>query len=548
MAATDSIRVPPDSTGKKILTVERTFIDYDAANTSQPLTAASTLTGNTSGATALITGFTSGGFAANEGRIFLDDVVGTFADNEPLKVAGIDVATAKFDDLVSNAPESMHIQAVVLTDPDFPSHKQAVDRFGASAMTFTDGSPILSPFGDLMTGSRYIIKDYRFAYNSRDELFGDVELSSATVGYDTNRGVVLLTNPTTTGAQAQRTSHFYHPYLPGIGTELLMTIQMGDAGKANVTRQWGLFDDNNGVFFEIVGTTLNAVIRSDATGSVVEDRVAQSAWSKDKLDGTDDISFTIDITKGNIYQIDYQWLGAGVVVFSVYDSAGQRIKGHVFEHANKELLPYMRTGTLPIRVNQENTGTAGSSSEMRFCCASVSHTSTPNLDGRQFIQLGTTQIANTTNNERSLLGIRPKLLHNSIENHALIHHRSIVVSSDPNATADTVIRVRTLSVDESNVTSVAFANVHTTESIAQIDTSGTTYGADTASFSGKEITILPAGGSITFSHGHEDGFLHTGETHNYANGSQQETYITAEVIGGGTANVTAVMNWEELIY
>ena len=67
-------------------------------------------------------------------------------------------------------------------------------------------------------------------------------------------------------------------------------------------------------------------------------------------------------------------------------------------------------------------------------------------------------------------------------------------------------------------------------------------------FSGVEIKILPAGGTITYGHDHVDGTINTGELYNYANGAQQELYVTAEVIGAGQANVTAVMNWEELVY
>jgi hypothetical protein len=63
-----------------------------------------------------------------------------------------------------------------------------------------------------------------------------------------------------------------------------------------------------------------------AAGSYVETRagvastdtwIPQSSWNGDKCDGTGDSGFILDKQKGNVYQIDIQYLGYGPIVFKV---------------------------------------------------------------------------------------------------------------------------------------------------------------------------------------------------------------------------------------
>ena len=53
-------------------------------------------------------------------------------------------------------------------------------------------------------------------------------------------------------------------------------------------------------------------------GSTTADTfIAQSAWNGDPCDGTGPSGFTLDKTKGNVFQIGMAWLGFGPVVFSI---------------------------------------------------------------------------------------------------------------------------------------------------------------------------------------------------------------------------------------
>jgi hypothetical protein len=150
-----------------------------------------------------------------------------------------------------------------------------------------------------------------------------------------------------------------------------MTIVLSDSGKAGNLRQWGYMDDSDGLFFELNGQTLNVVVRNSTSGTVQETRIPQSQWSSNRVNGeggTFNINNAIlDVTKDNIYWIDFQWLGAGRVRFGVYIN-GLKIVCHEVQNTNKSPRPYMRSGSLPIRYRCENTGvTSGVSSITAFC-------------------------------------------------------------------------------------------------------------------------------------------------------------------------------------
>jgi hypothetical protein len=143
------------------------------------------------------------------------------------------------------------------------------------------------------------------------------------------------------------------------------------AGQANTNKRVGLFDDNNGLYFELAGTTLNVVRRSFVTGVAVNTAVAQSSWNLDKLDGTGASGKTLDLTDIQIFIIDLQWLGAGRVRFG-FDIDGQVIYCHELRNANNLTSVYMSTPYLPVRWEIVNTGVAAATASVEMVCAQVS--------------------------------------------------------------------------------------------------------------------------------------------------------------------------------
>lgn len=57
--------------------------------------------------------------------------------------------------------------------------------------------------------------------------------------------------------------------------------------------------------------------QTKAGAAATEQWVAQSSWNGDKMDGTGPSGFTLDPTKGNVYQIGIQYLGFGDITFDI---------------------------------------------------------------------------------------------------------------------------------------------------------------------------------------------------------------------------------------
>lgn len=261
-------------------------------------------------------------------------------------------------------------QVVHIADKTDPTQKLSIDAQGAASVTFAEGQPILTGFGSLMTSSQRILGVYESSQDSYDDLF-TVNETGGTSTYVPTESSHILAVDGASGSDVTRTTNRYHYYLPGNSNLVLMTTSCGDSGKVGNRRRWGAFDDNDGVFFELDGTTLNVVVRSSTSGSVVETKVAQSNWNNDKLDGSGLSQFVVDITKINVWWIDYQWLGAGRVRFGLFSPDGERVVCHQVENAGQHPLAYMRTGTLPLRTQNTNFAATGSSSELREQCLAI---------------------------------------------------------------------------------------------------------------------------------------------------------------------------------
>lgn len=433
------IRLPPDSTGKKSAAAGRLVIFFQGEGATK-FEIGQTVTGGTSGASGIITGIERAGFAAGEGELFLDLSTitnGPFQVLENLLVGVTVIATVQSDASLSE----FYYQKSTIVDRDDPAHALKIDRNGDGFVRFDEGSPALSTFGGLISEPTESSRQYVYAYDERPNEFYDVTSGAATLTYESDqRAIILDTNSTTSGDLVTRQSHLYHPYQPGTMSKVMQTLSVGDAGKAGVRRRWGYFDDENGLFWELDGTTLYVVVRSNTTGSVVDTRVAQGDWNRDELDGS--TNFDLDITKTNLYWLDFQWLGVGVCRFGIYEEDGRKTTAHVFQNPNNEVNPYMRQGTLPIRYECENIGTPASSSELKAVCAVVQLAGTIK---RQFSSFGATCPSATPvafgDGEVPVMSIRPKATFNGLVNHALTIPEEFHVISDPN-TSSGIFNVR----------------------------------------------------------------------------------------------------------
>lgn len=158
---------------------------------------------------------------------------------------------------------------------------------------------------------------------------------------------------TTAGVRARQTRMRFN-YQPGKGQEVILTGVFG-AGQAGITKRIGYFDTNNGLFFQLSGTTLSVVRRTSTSGSPVDNVVTQANWNIDKLDGTGASGVTLDLTKTQIMIIEFEWLGVGRVRYG-FDIDGKIIFVHQLFNANNLTEVYISTPNLPVKYEIANDG------------------------------------------------------------------------------------------------------------------------------------------------------------------------------------------------
>ena len=75
----------------------------------------------------------------------------------------------------------------------------------------------------------------------------------------------------------------------------------------------------------------------------------QSTWNLDKMDGTGPSGYNIDLSKMQMFYIDYSWYGAGSIRWGFRAANGNVTYCHRVLNNNVNTEAYMRTGNLPAR-------------------------------------------------------------------------------------------------------------------------------------------------------------------------------------------------------
>jgi hypothetical protein len=112
------------------------------------------------------------------------------------------------------------------------------------------------------------------------------------------------------------------------------------------------------------GATSDYVIISET----IDTKYPQSTWNIDKCDGTGPSGYNIDLTKMQMFYMDYSWYGAGFIRWGFRGPDGNVLYCHKVINNNVNTEAYMRSGNLPARYESESrppttqiTATLGSS-------------------------------------------------------------------------------------------------------------------------------------------------------------------------------------------
>ena len=248
--------------------------------------------------------------------------------------------------------------AAIQSPPPIIFQRNALDAFGRQRMSMP-----MSVF------------DSKLLYDNQPLLWGDVATGTGgtATSYNTNQASVSLSvNPTIAGKRIRQTFRSF-PYQEGKSGNIMMTGIIG-VPVANVTREIGYTDGNNGLLFQSQGSALNTptsvyvnsvnVVRRSYTGGAVavDTVVPQAQWNIDNLSGfggtLNPSGIQADWSKVQIFGIDFQYLGVGSVFMYVV-IGGAVINVHRFDQANVGLLTYMSVSNLPLRYSIESDGGGG---------------------------------------------------------------------------------------------------------------------------------------------------------------------------------------------
>jgi len=88
----------------------------------------------------------------------------------------------------------------------------------------------------------------------------------------------------------------------------------------------------------------------------VDTKIPQSSWNIDRADGTGPSGFKVDLTKMQMFYIDYSWYGAGFVRYGMRGADGNKIYLHKILNNNVNYTSYLRSGNLPGRYETNTFG------------------------------------------------------------------------------------------------------------------------------------------------------------------------------------------------
>jgi hypothetical protein len=249
---------------------------------------------------------------------------------------------------------------IIANNEQFETHIQA-DWRGQLLQTGPD-SGVVDAFGRARTSSPYTLFDSTMRYDKRPDQWFDKIVGSGTSTFLTNQSSVAMATTTASGDTVLRRTKQNFPYQAGKSMMMLQSF-VGSTPTAGLIQEVGLFNDSDGVMFRASGTTLQFVIRSNASGSVVEDVVNQSAWNLNTLS-------SLDISKAQIFTADLEWLGVGRVRCGFIIN-GEIVYCHEFNHYNTLSSVYMTTAILPLSYRIHNASTQASGHTFKQICCSI---------------------------------------------------------------------------------------------------------------------------------------------------------------------------------
>jgi len=275
----------------------------------------------------------------------------------------------------------------------------------------------------------------------------------------------------------------------------------------------------NGTYsLSVSSGALAGTFTQDTAGvTKTEDWTAQDDWNVDKC-------AWLDTTKGNIFKLEYAYLGYGPLKFSVFDPATRDfVLAHVVDWTNANTQPNfnnpsMRVGWVSASLGSTTNLTVAGASGMLA------------LQGRggAWRPFGHSGVKSGITTETALISLQSRYYFNNRSNAGLTHIKSISVSTD--STKGGIFRVYKNATIGGNP---LWNYEQQSESVMLVDSAGTTVSGVPA----LATYVVGPNGSSTINLEELDIDLVAGD----------KFTITAERVSGSAAEMTASVTWGERI-
>ena len=306
---------------------------------------------------------------------------------------------------------------------------------------------------------------------------------------------------------------------------------------SDIGRGWGAHADGDTVIFisfasisqtgtyTLSGATSAAGTFAQTLAGVAptDNWTTQATWNKDKCDGTEHLP-NMDWTKGNVFQIQYQWLGFGRITFSVEDpDDGEYNVVHTINYANANTVPSIYNPTLPLCAMVQNTS---NTSDIVMYSSSMGGFVEGKTNGGYIHHSASGDLTGITTTELPILTIHNERVYQSKLNRSEI--RLTFADIGVEHTKPMILRFRF----NATLTGASFTSIDADDSVIAYDTAAT-------AVSGGDVQLTMSLAKV------DSRNMDLVNTSFYIAPGDSLT-VTAEATSGTGAEASASVNWEEL--
>jgi hypothetical protein len=402
----------------------------------------------------------------------------------------------------------------------------------------TESDHSVDSFGKLRVTQPYTLLDIKFPsesigsgtsqYLSDYLTISNKSSGSAIATYQNSKCVMSVS---TNNDYYINQSRKYCIYQPGKSLLFLASGVINAGSNAStVSTKIGFFDSDNGLYFEYSNNILNVVLRNNGSNT----SYTQSNWNIDKMNGYGISGLNLNLTKTQLFVIDFEWLGVGKIRFGFYGN-GKINYCHEIANINTLTSPYMTSPNLPIRFEISSTG--GSGSLVQICSTVISEGG--------YNPIGMPFSASNGINSIAISNVETPLL--AIKGITTYYHQNIIPTEisilDTQNNTLILYRIRLFRSPATDPGTFTWTNVNNNSLIRYAN--GPTGVTLTSSIIVSQGYVYGGKGNI-LSTNLSDIFSNIFQITSDIDNNSDIIMITAQAFGSATPNVVAAICWQEI--